>query len=125
MSMDLCPHKTNPKCCPTCYRLKPPEPVKKPEEAMRPGIPMGVVIPIGDATIRATQNAARARITGKAPVQGSNQKSLKEAHYSANQAPSPEAHSKDAVWQPPQHAELIDRLPVHPHLAESKTQIRG
>jgi hypothetical protein len=122
----LCPHRMNPISCPTCYRLKPKDEVKKAQPNSLPGIPQGHVIPIGEATQRATMNAARARIAApKAHAATNNAKAPAEPFYSGNHSPPPEAHDPDKVWQPPERASLIDSVPVHPHLAETKMQIRG
>jgi hypothetical protein len=118
IQIELCPHRANPKACPLCYRLKPPDP-KPTHHAAASLIPTGTVIPIGEATLRATQNAARARINNQVGV-GANVKVLKEPYSSANLASPPDAYSEDKVWQPPAHPSQIDSRPVHPHLNESK-----
>jgi hypothetical protein len=115
----LCPHRANPKACPLCYRLAPPAP--KPTAPVQASlIPVGQVIPIGEATMRATQNAARMRINQPAAF-AANTRVLREPFQSANLAPPPDAFSPDTLWEPPDHPSQIDTRPVHPHLHESKT----
>jgi hypothetical protein len=111
MAIDLCPHKANPKACPTCYRLKPPPP--KPQISnipVIPGVPMGQVMPMSDAIQRAMQQRA-----SQTPVQVANGKQMKEPFHSGNAAPPPE---------PPQRPQLIDWQPVHPNLDKSKASFR-
>ncbi len=96
----------------------------------KPFIPVGEVIPFGEATQRATMAKARA-----SSVQAPNIKNApREAYSEGNRAPPPEAHvASDApldgdlsgVWKPPVRVSIIDRQPTHPHVADSKTQIRG
>lgn len=125
-TVQLCPHKMNPISCPTCYRNKPPEQKKVAPQQQSNMIPQGQVIPIGEATQRATMNMSRARMAApQIAANNPNARALKEAHHDANPSPPPESYSPEDVWQPPQHQSLIVRVPKHPHLAQTKTQIRG
>lgn len=120
IQIPLCPHKMNVTSCPTCFRNKPP-----PEKSatvlpgVRPGIPLGVVMPIGEATLRATQASAVAARVQAAP-QG---KAFKEPYRSGTGVPPPEAFDPNKVWKPKAREELIDQLPTHPHANEGKATV--
>jgi hypothetical protein len=115
--VQLCVHRSNPRACPVCYRILATAP-RAPAAATPATI--GQVIPIGEATLRATQNAARMRIQNPAANAG-NARALKEPFQSANFSPPPEAFDPDKLWQPPAHPSQIDSRSVHPHLHASKT----
>lgn len=116
MPIELCPHKMNPKSCPTCFRMTPPKPKEpQPNPAVRPGVPMAPVMGVGEATMRATQ--AKAAI--QAPRAAQSGRSFKEPYSSGHHSPPPEAFSGDKLWTPPARKDLIDQQPVHPHLDKS------
>jgi hypothetical protein len=119
IQIPLCPHKMNVASCPTCFRNK-PAPAKPPPPGVRPGIPVGNVMPIGEATIRATQAAAAAARVQAATPQG---KAFQEPYRSSTGVPPPEAYDPNKVWKPKAREELIDRLPTHPHAHEGKAQV--
>jgi hypothetical protein len=120
IQIPLCPHKMNVNSCPTCFRNKPVA-VAKPKEApgIKPGIAVGYVMPIGEATMRATQRAAAIAAT---PV-ASGGKAFREPYRSSTGVPPPEAYDHNKVWKPKEREELIDRLPTHPHANEGKAQV--
>lgn len=117
--MPLCPHGMNPAACPMCFKAKPP-PTRAPGATARSDIPTGPVVPIGEATVRATQTAAALARLGRGTDAGPG---LKPPHEETPAAPSPEAYSNEALWEPPAHPQLIDRLPRHPHADASKVTV--
>ncbi len=117
ITIQLCPHKANPRACPTCYRNKPAE-AKPAVPTVTPGIAQGYVMPIGEATQRATQGRAVA-----APVHAAPGKEFKAPHSTSRGTATAEAHSKDELWKPEKHGDIIDRLPRHPHANEGKPQV--
>lgn len=120
ITIQLCPHKTNPAACPICYRLKPPEKKIVEVPGIKPGIAVGYVMPIGEATMRATQHAQAAMPT----PQASGGKAFREPYRSGNRVPPPEAFDKDKLWKPKGSSEqLIDKLPTHPHATEGRAQV--
>jgi hypothetical protein len=124
--VQLCPHGTNPKACPTCFRIQPPPPKPAdglPPGVVRPGIPLGNVVSMADAVLNASRVAAQ-RAPNIKRADGSTV-TMKEPYSSANRAPPPEAYDPSKPWIPPEHAEVADRVPVHPHRDEGKAEYRG
>jgi len=76
-------------------------------------------MPIGEATIRATQAAAVAARVQAAP----EGKAFQEPYRSSTGVPPPEAYDPGKVWKPKAREELMDRLPTHPHAHEGKAQV--
>ena len=124
----LCPHGTNPKACPVCFRIQPaaPKPTDGlPPGVIRPGIPLGNVVSMADAMLNASRVAAQRAAPVVTRADGS-QVVMKEPYSSANRgAPTPEAYSSTEEWKPPVHPELSERQPVHPHKDEGKASFSG
>lgn len=115
ITIPLCPHKMNVSSCPTCYRNKPVE--QKPVPNAASGVAKGYVMPIGEATLRATQRSAVVP-----PPALPNGKTLQEPYRSTGM-PSEKAFSTDKVWHPPKHKDLIDSQPRHPHANEGQAKV--
>lgn len=118
--MNLCPHKMNPISCPTCFRAKPPTPPAQQAPHIKPGIPMAPVMSVGEATIRATQGAARQRPTATLP--NGQVREFKEPYSSARPPPA-EAYGGEKQWEPSERQQVIDRQPIHPHVGEGKATV--
>lgn len=119
-TIPLCPHGMNQISCPTCFRMKPPTPkTVETLPGVRPGIPMGGVMPIGEALLRST---GRATASAALPAVG-GAGMLKEPYRSASGAPPPEAYDPNKVWKPTDHEDVIDKQPQHPHVHEGRAQV--
>lgn len=120
-TIPLCPHGMNQISCPTCFRLKPPapKPVVPGTVFNLPDLPMGQVMPIGEAVLRATSRAA----TSLPLPPGGGGRDFKEPYRSSSGAPPPEAYDPNKLWTPPDHQDVIDRQPQHPHATEGRAQV--
>lgn len=115
MHFSLCPHEMNASSCPDCYKRRPPN-AKPAQPGTRPDVPLGPVMAIGEATMRATQVRA-ANVPSAAP----NGRVFKEP-YTERGLP-PEAFREDKIWEPPPRRQLIDAQPKHPHVQSSNLQV--